>query len=289
MSEALNGSDSNPASSEPAQAIGSDTALMSFVGGLGGLALATSGNFTFDKSVSLPGNFGVITPSGTQITVAVPLTVTGLNTLALDSGGTTVINAPITVAGAGNVTLDYDAASPQNLTFAQGADINYGATNNGGTLAVNGQPYTLLYTASDVRGMSLTGHSALATPLDAGGTTYSDALIAPGTGSTQFTGTFEGLGNTISNLTIDTAGYGGLFGDIGSGGVVRDIGVGRRRRHGQRLFQFRRRIGRVQPGHDQQRLCNRDGDAPGRRVCRRSGWSQRQPGHDQQRPMRPLR
>ncbi len=54
-------------------------------------------------------------------------------------------------------------------------------------------------------------------------------LVAPGTGSTRFTGTFEGLGNTISNLTIDASGNTGvdvgLFGTIGSGGVVRDLGL----------------------------------------------------------------
>ncbi len=76
--------------------------------------------------------------------------------------------------------------------------------------------------------MSLTGRSALATSLDAGGISYSDALVAPG--STQLTGTFEGLGNTISNLTIDassnsSAGSVGLIGNIGSLGMVRDIGL----------------------------------------------------------------
>ncbi len=153
--------------------------------------LIASGNFTFDEAVSLPGNFGVTTPGGTTITVAAPLTVTGSNRLALDSGGAIAVNAPITVAGAGNVTLDYNTASPQNLLFAQGAGVNYGATNQGGTLAINGQPYALLYTMGDVQGMSVAGNYALATPLNAGGTTYSDALVAPGD-LLDFQGVFEG-------------------------------------------------------------------------------------------------
>ncbi|GAB3040273.1 hypothetical protein GCM10027285_26440 [Oleiagrimonas citrea] len=42
-----------------------------------------------------------------------------------------------------------------------------------------------------------------------------------------FTGVFEGLGFTVSNLTINrpSASYVGLFGVVGSGGVVRNIGV----------------------------------------------------------------
>ncbi len=100
VSEALNGSGAIAASSALSQAVGSDPALTSFIGDLGGLALATSGNFTFDESASLPGNFAVITPSGTTITVADPLTVTGSNSLVLESGGAIAVNAPITVAGA---------------------------------------------------------------------------------------------------------------------------------------------------------------------------------------------
>ncbi|HEV2498123.1 MAG TPA: YDG domain-containing protein [Terriglobia bacterium] len=43
---------------------------------------------------------------------------------------------------------------------------------------------------------------------------------------TAFTGTFNGLGNTISNLTINTSvTNAGMFGQIGSGGVVENIGL----------------------------------------------------------------
>ncbi len=167
-----------------------------------------------------------------DILINAPLAWSSSSTLTLEAYNAINVNAPITISGAGGLVLDYNTSSPQNLLFAQGAGVNYGATNQGGTLAINGQPYTLIYSMGDVQGTSLTGNYALATSLNAGGTTYSDALVAPGGGSlsTEFTGTFEGLGNTISNLTIDASGNNsaedvGLFGNIGPRGVVRDLGL----------------------------------------------------------------
>ena len=48
-----------------------------------------------------------------------------------------------------------------------------------------------------------------------------------GTYSNRFTGTFDGNGNKITNLTInrDTGEYQGLFGYIGSGGAVKNLGL----------------------------------------------------------------
>jgi hypothetical protein len=65
------------------------------------------------------------------------------------------------------------------------------------------------------------------------GTTYTQAPIAPDTSTnsgfqgTQFTGVFDGNGHTIFNLTINqsTKDYIGLFGYIGTGGQVKNLGV----------------------------------------------------------------
>jgi hypothetical protein len=77
---------------------------------------------------------------------------------------------------------------------------------------------------------NLTGNYALGGNIDASATSSwnSGAGFAPiGTsGSSSFTGTFEGLGNTISSITIHPATtVGGLFGFVGSGGTVRDVGL----------------------------------------------------------------
>ncbi|MEI9989831.1 MAG: GLUG motif-containing protein [Rhizomicrobium sp.] len=48
-----------------------------------------------------------------------------------------------------------------------------------------------------------------------------------GNSNTAFTGVFDGLGHTLSGLYIDTPSddYVGLFGFVGSGGIIRDIGL----------------------------------------------------------------
>jgi The GLUG motif len=69
--------------------------------------------------------------------------------------------------------------------------------------------------------------TAIGTP-----TVYTNSLIVPGTTTTSpptttFTGTMEGLGHTISDLTINapTLHFIGLFSRIGAGGTARDIGL----------------------------------------------------------------
>lgn len=171
---------------------------------------------------------------GTQagnITVAASLTWSAATTLTLSAAHALSIDAPITVTGAGGVALVYDTASTTNLSFGQGGTIDYGATDHGGTLTINGQSYTLLYGMAGVVGINggLTGRYALAHDIDAVGTTYTTGVIAGGgTGSdtpTPFSGTLEGLGHTISNLTI-AAGNKVFVGLIGySTGTVRDIGL----------------------------------------------------------------
>ena len=65
------------------------------------------------------------------------------------------------------------------------------------------------------------GYFALAHPLDASQSkTFKAATVQ------SFSGTFNGLGNTISNLTIATlAPYAGLFGLVSGGGVIENIGL----------------------------------------------------------------
>jgi len=65
------------------------------------------------------------------------------------------------------------------------------------------------------------------------GLTFTQAPIAPDTSTssgfqgTDFTGIFDGNGHVISNLTITTStqGYIGLFGWVGTGGQIRNLGV----------------------------------------------------------------
>ncbi len=96
------------------------------------------------------------------------------------------------------------------------------------SLSINGDAYTLVKNisglASDISSNS-SGLYALADNYDASGDgTYSASPI-----STAFSGTFEGLGNTVSNVTIsDLSSAGdhlGLFSELDTGGAIRDFNL----------------------------------------------------------------
>src|SRR5204863_8358905 len=79
---------------------------------------------------------------------------------------------------------------------------------------------------------NLAGTYALGRDIDAGATSSWNggagfAPIGNAPASTQFTGTFDGQNQKISNLYINRpdTDYVGLFGFVGSGGVVRNVGV----------------------------------------------------------------
>ncbi|RVU11965.1 GLUG motif-containing protein, partial [Methylobacterium oryzihabitans] len=217
--------------------------------GVGYIATGAAG-FTLDAPVA-PGAAGGLYVRSTQgpVRVAQEQVLSGAG-LTLLSAGSLAVNAPVRVQGAGRVALGYDAADPGNLSFAQGAGLTFlnadgsaaTAAVAGQALAINSQGYTLVRTMADLDGIDgvaavaggavtdqsaaggLAGRYALAGNLDGSGTTYADALV--GTGATRFSGTFEGLGHTLTGLTIDKAGeFAGLFGAVGSGGTVRNLGL----------------------------------------------------------------
>ena len=204
-----------------ATAAGNNAAATAAINGALGLGLfATGSSFTIDQTPTINGTLAIASCFCAPINVNAPITVNSAQSLGLLSGGALAINAPITVTGAGSVALAYDASSPTNLTFAQGSSIDYGATNNGGTLSINNQNYTLLYSMIDVANQSVNGFNAIATNLDAGATPYTGAVV------NTFNGTLEGLGHTISNLTIGGSSDNvGLIGQLGATGTIRDLGV----------------------------------------------------------------
>ncbi len=226
-----------------------------------GLGLqATGASFTIDQPVTTANGFGVQTAMGATLTVAAPIVLNTGGELALFSRGALAIDAPITVNGVGGAFLTYDPTSPSNLSFGSGASLTYNTAaggpataSQGGVLTINGQFHTLLYNLAqsgstgpdtgvdDVAGIDAnanaggdSGFYALATNLTGTGTAanpqFTGALV--GQGGNLFTGVLEGLGHTITGLTINdpvsgtpTAGPEnvGLFGY--NGGTVRDLGL----------------------------------------------------------------
>ncbi len=204
--------------------------------------------FTVDVARDVTGTFKI---TGASIIDAAPITVENGGTVMFISNGALAINAPITIKGNGLADLRYDYAlvqhggtvDPSALSFGTGDSLTFltatGAAatgSQGGQLKVNNAPYTLVYSMAQldaidgvngVTGATVTtygpgtsGNYALAGNLDASAQTYSQSLIG-----NRFSGTFEGLGHALSNLSINSTSvsYAGLFSD--SSGVIRDLSL----------------------------------------------------------------
>ena len=184
---------------------------------------ASSYSFTLDSNFDTTSPILVKTLNG-NLTVSSDLTLTGTTGLTLEARNNLYIDGNITASGANAVTLIAADSGYGDYSFAYGKSLSY--TGSGGSLTINGNPYTLVYAMSSLAGLNnATGRYALATSLDASGTPYSSAVIGVfGNSSSQNAGTLTGLGNTISNLTI--TGTGNNVGLIGTNyGVVRDLGL----------------------------------------------------------------
>ena len=205
--------------------------------------LATT-NVVLQTTATSASGPGAQSPGAGDIVIAAPISWSSGKSLTLDAYHSIVFDADVLVAGAGQAILktndggtggDYAFASGDSLSFASGA----GGGIAGQALTINGQAFTLIHTEAQLTAINadLTGDFALAGPLSLQDFVFTDSPIAHDV-SNQFTGVFEGLGNSISGLTIDQTiaepqtlyqypsnGYVGLFGIIGAGGVVRDLSV----------------------------------------------------------------
>ena len=159
------------------------------------------------------------TGSGTvqakNIVVDVALTWSSSNGLTLTANQSIAFDAPVSVTGKGGFTLD--DAGRESLAFYNGANVTF--SNLLSALTINGNSYVLVDTVAALAsaiGANQSVDVALASNYDASKDgTYSSAPV-PG----PFDGVFEGLGNTISNLTIvdgtQSAAADGLFGNTTS-------------------------------------------------------------------------
>ncbi|CAB3687601.1 filamentous hemagglutinin [Achromobacter marplatensis] len=147
--------------------------------------------------------------------------------LTLSAHGNILLNAPITATGANAGLALNHGGYKQNGSVAAGTDyrVNSPVTLSGAnsTFAVNGNAYTLIRSVAQLSSVNdaLAGRYALAQDLDAADQLFSQSVI--GTNS-QFTGAFDGLGHTISNLK-GTQGYSGLFAFVEATGDIRNLGI----------------------------------------------------------------
>ena len=150
-------------------------------------------------------------------------------TLILDAYHSIAFNSPLSVTGPGGLTITTnDGGSGGDFRFNDKGQAQFWDMDS--NLIINGNRYILVNTlgqlAADVK-RNATARYALAANLDASiDGTYDEAPITK-----IFGGTFEGLGNSISNLTIVSRRHRrtedsmvGLFAEI-YGGSVRDLAM----------------------------------------------------------------
>jgi len=146
--------------------------------------------------------------------------------LTLDAHDSVTINQPVSDAGTGAFKLTTnDGGSGGTLSFGSKGRVSFLGTIN--PLTINGNAYTLVSNiktlASDISA-NPSGFYALANNYDAS----VDGIYSSSPIQTTLTGTFEGLGSRISNLTIRDStdnSQDGLFLQIGSGATVMHVAL----------------------------------------------------------------
>jgi filamentous hemagglutinin family protein len=188
-----------------------------------------SGNVNVNDTVTWAADTNLTLAASNNVNVNASITATGLN-------------ASLTISP--NTANGVDAASGTGIfNLSTGAAINLPNVSPLSTTAliVGGTSYTVInslgaagsVTGTDLQGINgnLSGHYALGSNVDASTTSSwnANAGFAPIGSSyfSAFTGTFDGLGHSISNLYINlpTINYVGLFGNTGTGSVVRNVGL----------------------------------------------------------------
>ena len=216
-----------------------------FVNGFSSITVgnANAGAITLGSALSLNANTVFI--SGSDINIAGTITDTG-NTLTLNAQSNININSTINGSGTAGLVLEYGqgaVAAGNASTYTVTAPVNLASTGSFSTkLGSDGAVvnYTIIdslgaagsTTSTDLQGMNgnLAGKYALGSNIDATATSTwnSGAGFTPiGNSTTNFTGSFDGLGHTISNLTINlpSTSYVGLFGQTGSSSDIRNVGL----------------------------------------------------------------
>jgi len=161
-----------------------------------------------------------------NIVIAAALSWATPSSLKLDAFQSVTIDGSVAVNGLGGLAIVTDEGGTSG-TFSVGMNSSVEFQNLSSSLTINGAGYSLVNSVATLAGAvaaNPNGDYALASSYNASGDgTYSSSPIA-----TAFAGVFEGLGNTISNLTIsEPCCYTntGLFDTLAAGGVIRDVGI----------------------------------------------------------------
>ncbi|MEL5849838.1 MAG: filamentous hemagglutinin N-terminal domain-containing protein, partial [Candidatus Igneacidithiobacillus chanchocoensis] len=190
--------------------------------------LGSNGNINVNGSVSW-GSHTLTLSAYNNIFINAPLTLTGTT----GSNGLTLKYGQGSANGVVNgATAYYEASAPVNLQVGQTFQTQLGSNS------ANLKSYTIINalgssngsTANSLQGMSqnLSQNYALGTTISAKGTSSwnNGAGFTPvGNSTTPYSGSFAGLGHSITDLYIKSPNTTdvGLFGALGQGGAVQDL------------------------------------------------------------------
>ena len=207
----------------------SPTANMSCAGGICSPMAATANLNTGDlENYLASGNLEITTTgSGVQasdIIIEAGFSWTGASALALDAYHSLTFQSPVAVNGKGAVSLvTNDGGSGGTLSFISGGSLSFRKPKN--NLSIQGRNYKL---ASSLPALAVdiaakpSGRFALSASYDSS----KDGTYRQSPVKTKFKGSFNGLGNTISNLSIHSSSRElGLFAKLGATGSIASIRV----------------------------------------------------------------
>ncbi|MFL5239910.1 MAG: hypothetical protein ACJ8EL_20410, partial [Rhizomicrobium sp.] len=157
-----------------------------------------------------------------DININQPVTWSSTSRLTLDAQRSVIVNKPMTVTGTGALSIiTNDGGENGQFIIARKASVQF--WDLASSLIIGGNSYTLVADlktlAADIAA-NASGSYALAKPYDA---SVDGTYLSPPIG-TQLDGTFEGLGNAISGLTVSANGASaGLLNKVGASGGLRDV------------------------------------------------------------------
>jgi GLUG motif-containing protein len=160
-----------------------------------------------------------------DIEVSAPLSWASTSRLTLDADKSLIVKKPVTVAGTGALTISTNGGHQKvDLEFFGKGSVQFWDLSS--SLVINGKSYTLvgdIATLAAGIAANPSGNFALAKDYDASADgTYSLSPI-----QTTFTGTFDGLGNAISDfsLTGNKETLYGFFQAVVDSGTIRNFGL----------------------------------------------------------------
>lgn len=166
------------------------------------------------------GNVKVTTDGAkaSDILITANLSWASAYSLTLDAFQSITVNKAVSANGTGALTLTTNDGGTGGLfSFGPKGHVTFLSTAN--SLTINGAAYTLVADTTTLANdivSNPSGNYALASDYNASGN--------PSYVATTFNGNFQGLGNTISNLTITSSNQQvGLFAEVGPGGTVSNL------------------------------------------------------------------